>query len=164
MSTNAPTSQPSKSASQESAPQADPSVPHVTDNAPVVRRRRSVHRPRRSKTKKLSTQDRERKLKRSLELKILLITAPTLLVVVGGILWAISNANPDESMRPKKLISLSHYMLSIGLAIGTIALFVDWAQKLLKTQKEKREKAAENAAKNATRERRRSSHRRHRSR
>lgn len=137
----------------------DTTVPLETSNEPVVRRRRSVHRPRRSKANKLSSHERERRLKRRLEFKILLIAVPTLLVIVGGILWVVSNADPDESMHPKRLIRLSYYMLGTGLSMGSIALFSDWIQKVVKIQKEKREKAAENA----TLKRRRSSRRRHRS-
>lgn len=137
----------------------DTTAPLEISNEPVVRRRRSVHRTRRSKANKLSAPERERRLKRQLEFKVLLIAVPTLLVIVGGVLWAVSNANPDESMHPKGLIRLSYYMLRIGLSIGAIALLSDWIQKFAKMQKEKREKVVENV----TLKRRRSSHRRHRS-
>lgn len=157
---NRSTPQTADSASLDTASQVNPSATRATNSEPIVRRRRSTRRPRRSKTKKLSTQDRDRQLKRRLELKVLLIATPTLLVIVGGILWAISNANPDKSMHPKGLIRLSYCMLSIGLTIGIVALFADWTQKFLKIRKEKREKAAENA----TLKRKRSSRRRHRSR
>ena len=96
-------------------------------------------------------------------MKILLIAVPTFLLIVGGILWTTSNANPDESMRPEGLIRLSYYMLGIGLTIGTAALFTDWAQKLLKIRKEKKENNKKKTQR-GTVERKRSSHRRHRSR
>lgn len=167
MPANASPSQTADSTSQVSAPQARASAAPTTDSKPIVRRRRSEHRPRRSNARShangLSTQDQERKLKRKLELKILLIAVPTFLLIVGGILWTTSNANPDESMRPEGLIRLSYYMLGIGLTIGTAALFTDWAQKLLKIRKEKKENNKKKTQR-GTVERKRSSHRRHRSR
>ena len=151
--------QTSDSSTDDTASRSQPSSTLATSNEPVVRRRRSSQRPRRSKTKKISTQDHERRLKRRLEVKVLLIATPTLLLIAGGTIWVLSNADPDESMHPKGLIRLSYYMLGIGLAMGASALLVDWTQKFVKIQKEKREKIADNAAL----KRRRSSHRRHRS-
>ncbi len=93
-----------------------------------------------------------------MDFKIIMFAAPSLLLLVGGILWFISNINPDASMRPKELIKLSYYMLIIGGLFFTLALLVDWFRKLRKYMKEKREKETVTHS-NA---RRRSSHRRHR--
>lgn len=125
---------------------------------PPTKRRRSSHHHHRQNAKKLSSSEKEKQTRRKMDLKIIMFAVPSLLLLVGGILWVISNINPDASMRPKGLIRLSYYMLIIGGLFFVLALLIDWARKLRKFMKEKREKESENDDKT----RRRSSHRRHR--
>ena len=93
-----------------------------------------------------------------MDMMAILYIAPSLLMIVGGILWVISHLNPEASMRPKGIIQLSNIMLGIGGAFFLIALLIDWARRLQKHLKDKRERHVHHAQAG----RRRSEHHRHR--
>ncbi len=124
----------------------------------VVTRRRSDHRRRRNNPQRMSSHEKEKQLRRKTNLKILMFTAPCLMLIVGGILWFVSHINPDESMRPKGLIRLSYSMLIAGGFFFVSALLVDWTKKIIQYTKDKRDKATTTSIPT----RRRSTHRRHR--
>lgn len=130
----------------------------ATGTSSIAKRRRSEHRRRRNNAKRLSSHETEKQIRRKTDLKILMFTAPSLMLIIGGILWFVSHINPDESMRPKGLIRLSYYMLITGGFFFVLALLVDWTKKLLIYSQDKRDKAATSSGPT----RRRSSHRRHR--
>lgn len=130
----------------------------VPVTSPTVKRRRSNHHRRRNNAKRISSHEKEKQIRRKLDLKIFMFTAPSLMLVIGGILWFVSNVNPDESMRPKGLIRLSHYMLITGGIFFGLVLLVDWIRKILKYEKDKRDKTTAPSVPT----RRRSTHRRHR--
>lgn len=129
-----------------------------TDTSSVAKRRRSGHHRRRNNAKRMSSHEKEKQLRRKMDLKILMFTAPSLILLIGAILWVVSHINPEESFRPKRLIRLSHYMLIAGGFFFVLALLVDWTKKFLKYTKDKRDKAVATSVPT----RRRSTHRRHR--
>ncbi len=130
----------------------------VGGTSPITKRRRSDHRHRRNNAQRMSSHEKEKQIKRRMDLKILMFTVPSLLLLVGGILWFVSHINPDESMRPKGLIRLSYYMLIAGGIFFALALVVDWTKKILQYRKNKRDKATSSSIST----RRRSAHHRHR--
>ena len=93
-----------------------------------------------------------------MDMMAILYISPSLLMIVGGILWVISHIEAEASMRPMGIIKLSNIMLGIGGAFFLIALLIDWARRLQKHLKEKHERHEVHAQAG----RRRSSHHRHR--
>lgn len=125
--------------------------------AAALRKRRSSHHHHRHDARKSKWSNEER-TKKMLHIKAITLIVPSIVVLVGGILWAISHYNPEESMRPQGLVKLSNGMLIAGGTCFTLALLIDWVRRLAKFMHDKKEMSSINQL----RGKKRSTHHRHR--
>ena len=123
--------------------------------APVVRKR-SSHRHHRHNAHRRPGMTEIQK-RRMLNFMTIAYAAPTLLALIGGVLLAVANLNPDPSLRPHGLSGLGKWMLIIGLGFFGIALVIDWTRRYMKYRRWKHEVAEQTRQSG----RRRSSHHRH---
>ena len=141
-------------------PQPSPATPSTEPAsgmiAPPVVRKRSSHRHHRRNGRRRPGMTEIQK-RRMLNFMTIAYAAPTLLALIGGVLLAVANLNPDPSLRPHGLSSLGKWMLIIGLGFFGIALVIDWTRRYMKYRRWKHEVAEQTRQSG----RRRSSHHRH---
>lgn len=137
--------------------QISPPTPNPETDASASRKRRSSHHHHRHDAHKSKWSNEER-TKKLLHLKVIVFSAPSVILLVGAVLSVISHLNADPSMRPKGLIKLSTAMLISGGAFFILALLWDWARRMLTYMHGKKEQSATNRL----RGKKRSTHHRHR--